>query len=42
VTYGIVQDHHGSLSARSRPGEGTVFSLDLPAWQESQAKQASA
>jgi two-component system NtrC family sensor kinase len=42
VTYGIVQDHHGSLSARSRPGEGTVFSLDLPAWQESQTKQASA
>jgi signal transduction histidine kinase len=42
VTYGIVKDHDGSLTVRSRPGEGTVFSLHLPAWQADRKKQVSA
>jgi two-component system NtrC family sensor kinase len=30
VVYGIVQRHHGRVDIRSRPGEGTVFSIHLP------------
>ncbi len=31
VTYGIVQEHSGSIEARSRDGEGTTFRLVFPA-----------
>jgi len=31
VTYGIVQEHNGSIQVQSRPGEGTTFRLDFPA-----------
>ncbi|MFN7949612.1 MAG: PAS domain S-box protein [Blastocatellia bacterium] len=30
VSYGIIQDHGGSIHVESRPGEGTSFSLTLP------------
>ncbi len=30
VSYGIVQDHSGSIHVDSRPGEGTSFRLTLP------------
>jgi PAS domain S-box-containing protein len=34
VSAGIVQEHGGALRFRSRPGEGTVVTLELPAWRE--------
>jgi two-component system NtrC family sensor kinase len=30
VTYGIVQEHNGSIQVSSQPGEGTTFTLDFP------------
>ncbi|HEX4996695.1 MAG TPA: ATP-binding protein, partial [Terriglobia bacterium] len=30
VSYGIVTEHHGSIAAESRVGEGTVFRLEFP------------
>ncbi len=30
VSYGIVQAHSGEIEARSKPGEGTVFTVTLP------------
>jgi signal transduction histidine kinase len=30
VTYGIVQEHGGSIEARSQVGQGTTFVLELP------------
>jgi len=35
TSYAIIAKHGGSLSAESRPGLGTVFTIDLPASQES-------
>jgi nitrogen-specific signal transduction histidine kinase len=31
VTYGIVQEHAGTIEVSSTLGEGTVFKLELPA-----------
>jgi two-component system, NtrC family, sensor kinase len=31
VTYGIIQEHAGTIEVNSTPGEGTVFRLELPA-----------
>jgi two-component system, NtrC family, sensor kinase len=31
TTYGIVERHNGKITAVSRKGEGTVFTIDLPA-----------
>ncbi len=33
VSYGIVKEHGGSIYARSRPGEGTTFVIELPVWR---------
>jgi len=30
VTYGIVQEHGGSIEVRSEPGTGTLFHLEFP------------
>ena len=30
VVHGIVSDHHGQVTVRSRPGEGAAFTIELP------------
>ena len=30
VSYGIIRNHGGEISVKSRPGEGTVFTISLP------------
>jgi C4-dicarboxylate-specific signal transduction histidine kinase len=30
ITYGIIKEHHGSISVESRPGEGASFRIELP------------
>lgn len=30
IAYGIIEDHQGDISVRSRPGEGTTFLITLP------------
>jgi hypothetical protein len=41
VTYGIVQEHGGSLSCESQPGQGTRFRLVLPRSDHPAAEAAS-
>jgi signal transduction histidine kinase/CheY-like chemotaxis protein len=40
TAYAIVAKHGGNLFVQTRPEEGTVFSIDLPASEESPATQA--
>jgi len=37
VTYGIIQEHRGSITVDSVPGEGTVFRISLPAAADTKA-----
>jgi len=37
VTYGIIQEHAGSIEAFSRPGGGTRFHIELP-WSKAAAR----
>jgi len=30
ITYGIVQQHNGTIEVQSQKGEGTVFRIQLP------------
>jgi C4-dicarboxylate-specific signal transduction histidine kinase len=30
ITYGIIQDHHGSIAVENHPGEGATFWIQLP------------
>ena len=30
MVYGIIEDHGGKISVRSKPGEGTCFAMELP------------
>ncbi len=39
VSYGIVQEHEGTIRADSRPGEGTSFSIVLPRAEESRQER---
>ena len=37
VTYGVVQDHQGSISCRNRPGSGAVFVVRFPVARQQSA-----
>ena len=41
VTYGIIQEHAGSIEAFSRPGGGTRFHIELP-WSKAAARMGDA
>lgn len=41
VVYGIVQQHRGWIDVKSRPGQGTTFSVYVPAAPGSEATEAS-
>jgi two-component system NtrC family sensor kinase len=41
VTYGIVQEHGGTLEVSSTVGEGTIFKLELPAIEVGTERSAS-
>ena len=34
ICYGIIERHGGSISARSSPGKGATFIVDLPLYHE--------
>lgn len=40
VSYGIIQEHSGTIEARSTEGEGTTFQLVFPTAQRSERKRA--
>lgn len=40
VTYGIVQEHAGTITATSEIGQGTTFRLEFPAAQEEHLRRA--
>src|SRR5581483_9860483 len=42
TAYAIVTKHGGRISAESKPGEGTVFTMELPATQKSPGPNAPA
>lgn len=37
LSYGIIQEHGGNISAESKPGQGTTFIIELPVTSDSQA-----
>lgn len=41
VSYGIVQEHAGAITADSIPGEGTTFSLVFPSFEEKRQRAVS-
>jgi two-component system, NtrC family, sensor kinase len=41
VTYGIVQEHHGTIEAISREGEGTTFRLVFPRMPQNGRRRAA-
>jgi signal transduction histidine kinase len=34
IVYQIIRDHNGSINVRSAEGEGTVITVDLPAYSK--------
>jgi two-component system NtrC family sensor kinase len=40
VSYGIVQNHQGSIWATSRPGQGTCFTVELPIPKTTESQKA--
>jgi signal transduction histidine kinase len=38
ITYGILKDHHGSISVASQPGEGARFTMQFPIEREALPK----
>lgn len=41
VSYGIVQEHAGTIEVRSQPGEGTTFRLSFPALSKQRQRAVS-
>jgi len=41
ITYGIIKDHQGAISVRSRPNEGSTFLVQLPVVPAGQHAEAS-
>jgi signal transduction histidine kinase len=45
TSYGIIEDHGGKIFVRSKVGEGTTFTIELPAYSasgtESEEKQSA-
>ena len=41
LSYGIVQKHHGNITASSTPGAGTTFRITLPAQHPADPGEAS-
>jgi len=41
TSYGIIEDHGGRISVRSKVGEGTTFTIELPTYPEEQTVQES-
>jgi hypothetical protein len=41
ITYGIVQEHHGTITCRSSAGQGTTFVIDLPAAAAGRAQRTA-
>jgi two-component system, NtrC family, sensor kinase len=39
TSYGIVESHGGKIRVRSKVGEGTTFTIELPIFQETQTMQ---
>ena len=39
TSYGIIEDHGGRISVRSKVGEGTTFTIELPTYPEEQTVQ---
>ena len=37
TSYGIVQDHGGTIHVKSQVGEGTTFAIELPVWLEAES-----
>lgn len=42
ISYGIVEDHHGHISVRSIPGEGTTFEITIPVNSEGKPLRSDA
>lgn len=40
ITYGIIQDHNGTVTVANHPEGGAIFSLDLPVWEPSEEPNA--
>ena len=41
ITYGIIQDHEGSITVDNRPGEGVTFLIELPLGGKGQEAEAA-
>ena len=41
VSYGIIQEHAGSIEAKSEPGSGATFCLAFPTIQTNSRKRAA-
>jgi C4-dicarboxylate-specific signal transduction histidine kinase len=39
ITYGIIQDHRGTISVEGRPGEGAAFRIALPLCRDEHAQR---
>jgi PAS domain S-box-containing protein len=42
ISYGIIKEHHGSISAHSRKGEGSTFVVEIPVLQAEEEQDGDA